>query len=222
MKRSDVHFLMADLRRRYSPGSMSEMETALGKISAETEDPFKVLISTILSQRTRDEMTERASADLFAKYPDAKTLAGAPIANVRRLIRLVGFYNQKALKIKEVSRIIMKNYGGEVPSDFETLISLPQVGPKTANCVLVYGFGIPRIPVDTHVHRITNRLGLVKTKTPEETEAALVKIVPKEYWIDINGFLVSFGKEVCRPIGPRCSRCRFTAFCKYFKKSWKR
>ncbi len=213
---------MTDLRRRYSPGSMSEVETALGKISAETEDPFKVLISTILSQRTRDEMTERASADLFAEYPNAELLAHAPIARVRRLIRPVGFYNQKALKVKEVSRIIMKQYGGEVPSDFDALTSLPQVGPKTANCVLVYGFGIPCIPVDTHVHRITNRLGLVKTKTPEETEAALVKIVPRKYWIDINGFLVSFGKEVCKPIGPRCSECRFTSFCDYFKRSVRR
>lgn len=222
MRRTDIRTLMADLRRRYSPESLSETETALGKISSKTEDPFKVLVSTILSQRTRDEMTEIASEDLFAEYPDAEALARAPIARVRRLIKPVGFYNQKAAKIKEVSRIIARQYGGKVPSDFDELMKLPQVGPKTANCVLVYGFGIPRIPVDTHVHRISNRLGLVRTESPEETETALVRIVPREYWIDINGFLVSFGKEVCRPIGPRCSECRFTQFCDYFQKSRKR
>ncbi len=208
---------MEDLRKRYMPYKQHQTETTLGKISAETEDPFKVLISTILSQRTRDEMTEKASRQLFAKYPDARSLAKAPTKAISRLIRPVGFYDQKAARVKEVSGIIIDQYGGRVPSDYEELIKLPQVGPKTANCVLVYGFGIPRIPVDTHVHRITNRLGLAKTKTPEETERALMKVVPEEYWIDINGLLVRFGQTICRPIGPRCDECSFRRFCSYFK-----
>ena len=217
MNRKQLDFLMEDLRRRYLPYRQHQTDTALGKITAETEDPFKVLISTILSQRTRDEMTDRASHQLFAKYPDAKSLARAPLAEVTRLIRPVGFYKQKAVSVKEVSRIILREYGGEVPPVFDELLKLPQVGPKTANCVLVYGFGIPRIPVDTHVHRITNRLGLVKTKTPDETEAALMKVVPKEYWIDLNGLLVRFGQSICRPIGPKCSECSFRRFCLYYK-----
>jgi len=213
---------MEDLRHRYLPYKQHQTDTALGKITAETEDPFKVLISTILSQRTRDEMTEKASDDLFEIYPDARSLAKAPIARVRRLIRPVGFYNQKALQIKQVSRTLMEKYGGRVPATYEELIELPQVGPKTANCVLVYGYGIPRIPVDTHVHRITNRLGLVRTKTPEETEAALVKGVPRKYWIDLNGLLVRFGQKICRPIGPRCQECSFRPFCQYYNKVVKR
>jgi len=208
--------MMEDLRRRYLPYNQHHTDTTLGKITAETEDPFKVLISTILSQRTRDEMTEKASDNLFEIYPDARSLAKAPIARVRGLIRPVGFYNQKAFQIKQVSRILIEKYDGKVPATYEELIELPQVGPKTANCVLVYGYGIPRIPVDTHVHRITNRLGLVRTKTPEETEAALVKVVPRDYWIDLNGLLVRFGQKICRPIGPRCPECNFTPFCHYY------
>ena len=221
MNTKQLDFLMEDLRRRYLPYRQHQTDTALGKITAETEDPFKVLISTILSQRTRDEMTDKASHQLFAKYPDAESLARAPMPEVVRLIRPVGFYKQKAVSVKEVSRIILKEYGGEVPPVFDELVKLPRVGPKTANCVLVYGFGIPRIPVDTHVHRITNRLGLVKTKTPDETEAALMKVVPKEYWIDLNGLLVRFGQSICRPIGPKCSECSFRRFCPYYRTSVK-
>ena len=208
---------MEDLRRRYLPYRQHQTDTALGRITAETEDPFKVLISTILSQRTRDEMTDKASHQLFAKYPDARSIAEARLPEIRRLIRPVGFYVQKAVGVRDVSRIILREYGGKVPHEFDELLKLPQVGPKTANCVLVYGFGIPRIPVDTHVHRITNRLGLVKTKTPNETEAALMKVVPKEYWIDLNGLLVRFGQSICRPVGPRCGECSFRRFCLYYK-----
>jgi endonuclease-3 len=208
---------MEDLRRRYLHYRQHQTDTALGKITAETEDPFKVLISTILSQRTRDEMTDKASHQLFAKYPDAKSITGAPLPEIIRLIKPVGFYRQKAVSVREVSRIILREYGGRVPPVFDELLKLPQVGPKTANCVLVYGFGIPRIPVDTHVHRITNRLGLVKTKTPDETEAALMRVVPMDYWIDLNGLLVRFGQSICRPIGPRCSECNFRRFCSYYK-----
>jgi endonuclease-3 len=217
LNRKQLDFLMEDLRRRYLPYRQHLTDTALGKITAETEDPFKVLISTILSQRTRDEMTDKASHQLFAKFPDAESIAAARLPEIMRLIKPVGFYRQKAASVRDVSRIILREYGGKVPPVFDELLKLPQVGPKTANCVLVYGFGIPRIPVDTHVHRITNRLGLVKTKTPDETEAALMKVVAKEYWIDLNGLLVRFGQSICRPIGPRCSECNFGRFCLYYK-----
>ncbi len=216
--RDRIPEIMRDLRRRYLPrGDLKEGTTALAKITAETEDPFQVLVGTILSQRTRDEMTEKAAAALFAAYPDPAALALANTADVERLIRPVGFYHQKAPQIQKVSRILVDRYGGRVPSTYEELLDLPQVGSKTANCVLVYGFGIPRIPVDTHVHRVSNRLGLVTTKTPEKTEAALMAAVPKRYWLEVNELFIEFGKDVCRPIGPRCDACSFRSFCRHYR-----
>ncbi len=210
--------IMRDLRRRYLPtGHLQEGQTALAKITAQTQDPFQVLIGTILSQRTRDEMTELASDRLFAKYPTPRALAEADTADVERLIRPVGFYHQKAPQVQRVSRILLERYDGRVPATYDELMALPQVGSKTANCVLVYGYGIPRIPVDTHVHRVSNRLGLVRTKTPEKTEAALMGAVPRRYWLDVNELFIEFGKEICRPIGPRCEQCSFTAFCRHYR-----
>ncbi len=209
---------MRDLRRRYLPDAdLRSGNTALAKITAATEDPFRVLIGTILSQRTHDEMTETAVGQLFAKYPDPPALAAADPADVERLIRPVGFYHQKTPQIQRVSRILVDTYRGRVPSTFEELVALPQVGPKTANCVLVYGYGIPRIPVDTHVHRVSNRLGLVRTRTPEQTEAVLMRTVPKRYWLEVNELFIEFGKGICRPIGPRCSECSFRPFCRYYR-----
>jgi len=196
--------------------------TALAKIVAETEDPFRVLIGTILSQRTRDEMTEVASRTLFSKYRTPEALARAPVGDVERRIRPVGFYRQKARKIREVSRVLLDRHGGRVPNSYDELIALPQVGPKTANCVLVYGYGVPAMPVDTHCHRIPNRLGLVRTRTPEQTEEALKRIIPKEYWLHVNEWFVRFGKEVCKPIGPRCGECDFKSFCAYYRERGKR
>ncbi len=216
--RDRIPEIMRDLRRRYLPrGDLRSGNTALAKITAETEDPFQVLIGTILSQRTRDEMTEKATEQLFAKYSDPAALAAADTADVERLIRAVGFYHQKAPQIQRVSRILVERYGGRVPSTYEELMDLPQVGSKTANCVLVYGYGVPRIPVDTHVHRVSNRLGLVVAKTPEKTEAALMATVPRRYWLEVNGLFIEFGKDVCRPIGPRCDACSFRSFCRYYR-----
>ena len=191
--------------------------TAIAKIYTATEDPFRVLVGTILSQRTRDEMTEKATEQLFTVYPDARALADAGAADVERLIRPVGFYHQKAPQLQRVSRILVERYGGRVPSTYEELMALPQVGSKTANCVLVYGFGIPRIPVDTHVHRVSNRLGLVATKTPEKTETALMVLVPRRYWLEVNELFIEFGKDVCRPLRPRCEACSFRPFCRFFR-----
>jgi len=216
--RDRIPFIMRDLAGRYLPtGDLHQGETALARIVAEREDPFLVLISTILSQRTRDEMTERASRQLFAKYDTPWALADADPADLERLIKPVGFYRQKAVQIRRVSRVLLDRHGGTVPGTYEELIDLPQVGPKTANCVLVYGFGEPRIPTDTHVHRVSNRLGLVRTKSPEATEQRLMRTVPKEYWLHINELFIRFGKDLCRPIGPRCAACSFTSFCGYYK-----
>lgn len=180
-------------------------------------DPFRVLISTILSQRTRDENTERASAALFSVYSTPEAIAGAPAARLEKLIRPSGFYHVKARTIKEVSRIVVQCYGGAVPEEMDALLKLPGVGRKTANCVLVYGFGRSAIPVDTHVHRVSNRLGLVETKRPEETEEALRRIIPRRYWLDLNEVFVRFGREVCRPVGPRHEICPLRPYCAHYK-----
>lgn len=216
--RDRVPAIMRDLRRRYLPSrNLRKGETALAKISAQNEDPFRVLVGTILSQRTRDEMTEKAVDQLFSKYPDPRALAAADTADVERLIHPVGFYHQKAPQIQRVSQILLDRYSGSVPSTYEELMALPQVGSKTANCVLVYGFGIPRIPVDTHVHRVSNRLGLVTAKTPEKTEEALMAVVPRRYWLEVNELFIEFGKDICRPIGPRCPTCSFRPFCRHYR-----
>ena len=171
------------------------------------ENPFQVLVGTILSQRTRDENTDAASALLFGRFPDAASLAKARRAEVERLIRATGFYRVKAKVIGACAREVLDRFGGTVPRTFEELTSLPGVGPKTANCVLVFGYGIPAIPVDTHVHRIANRLGVVRSRTPEETEAALRERVDPRFWIPMNPLLVQHGQNLCRPNRPRCPAC---------------
>lgn len=216
--RSRVPEILETLADRYLPNrDLRNGETALAKIVARTEDPFVVLISTILSQRTRDEMTDRASAQLFAEYPTVDAIAAAPLKSIVELIRPVGFYRTKASQLKKVSKVLLERYGGRVPRTYQELLELPQVGPKTANCVLVYGYGEPRIPVDTHVHRVSNRLGLVTAKTPEATEAALMRLVPKDRWLHVNELFIRFGKDVCKPIGPRCTVCPFRSFCRYYR-----
>ena len=136
---------------------------------------------------------------------------------MKELIRSVGFYNVKTKNVIRVAKQIVGEFGGRVPDDLESLLTLHAVGRKTANCVLVYGFNRPAIPVDTHVHRIANRLGLVTTKKPEETELELMKSVPKKYWLDLNELFVRFGQTTCKPVGPRCDICTLTASCKYYR-----
>ena len=191
--------------------------TALGQISVKwASDPFKVLVGTILSQRTKDEMTAKAAEQLFQKFRDPADLAEADEEEIQKLIRPAGFYRVKARYIKEVARLILERFNSEVPQDMESLLSLPAVGRKTANCVLVYGFKTPAIPVDTHVHRISNRLNLVQTRTPEETEVRLTEIIDKKYWLNLNDLFVRFGKTVCKPIGPRCIMCNLRIHCAYY------
>ncbi|MEW6095282.1 MAG: endonuclease III [bacterium] len=179
-------------------------------------EPFKVLIATVLSQRTRDENTHLAVKNLFAVYKTPLELSNANLEHLQSLIKPTGFYRVKASRIKEISGIILEKYNGDVPDDVTKLLSLPGVGRKTANCVLAYGFGKPAIPVDTHVHRISNRLGLVKTKSEYETEKVLEKTVPIEYWIELNELLVKFGQDTCQPVRPKCSQCNIKDLCEKF------
>jgi len=189
-------------------------ESHLDQLARKKQDPFKILISTILSARTRDSNTEEATKTLFAKYNTPELIANAEVEELEKLIYKSGFYKVKAVRIKEVSQIIKNKFDSVVPDDFEDLISLPGVGAKTANCVLVYAFKIPAIPVDTHVHRIPNRLGWIETKKPEETEMELKKIIPKDQWIRINRLFVRFGQEICLPNRPKCDLCPINSICK--------
>ena len=184
---------------------------------AEIHGPFSILIGTILSARTKDESTARVSKELFKKYKTAKQLGGAKIKDIEKIIKSIGFYHVKARRIIEVSKIIDSQYKGKVPDNLEKLIELPGVGRKTANCVLVYAYEKPAIPVDIHVHRISNRLGLVQTKNPEDTEFELMKIIPKKFWLDINDTFVMYGQNICKPISPMCNVCKIKNSCKYYK-----
>ena len=178
-------------------------------------DPNKVHNRTILSQRTRDENTDQAANALFDVYPDIYAVADAPVEEVQKLIKPAGFYRVKAGRIQEVSRILIDQYGGEVPNDMDELLTLPGVGRKTANCVFVFAFREAAIPVDTHVHRISNRWGIADTKKPEDTEFVLMEKVPKDLWVDLNDLMVQFGQTICRPIGPQCDICPLTDLCQY-------
>ena len=192
--------------------------TALRELrEAENGSPLSILIGTILSARTRDESTSAVVRELFSKYKTARSLAKAKLSDVEKIIKRTGFYHVKAKRIIEVASIIDSKYLGTVPKTMEELISLPGVGRKTANCVLVYAFDEPAIPVDTHVHRISNRLGLVKTKIPEDTEIELMKTIPRKYWIRINDTFVMYGQNICKPISPMCSVCQIKKECNYYK-----
>ena len=175
--------------------------------------PFEVLVSTLLSLRTKDEVTGEAARRLFAVARTPQAMVELAPETIAQLIYPVGFYPTKAKRLLEISRILLDRYDGEVPADLDELTGLPGVGRKTANLVLVEGFKIPAICVDTHVHRISNRIGYVKTKTPEQTELALRKKLPRQHWIRYNELLVAFGQTLCRPVSPFCSRCPVADMC---------
>lgn len=191
--------------------------TALRDLHNAETGPFSILIGTILSARTKDETTTKAVKALFLKYKNPEDLANAKIKDVEKIIRSIGFFHVKSKRIIEVAKIIHEKYKDKVPEDLDTLVQLPGVGRKTANCVLVYAFEKPAIPVDIHVHRISNRLGLVNTKNPEETEQELMKKIDKKYWIDINDTFVMYGQNICKPISPMCDVCKIKKSCKYYK-----
>jgi endonuclease-3 len=186
---------------------------ALNKIAEESDDPFRVLISCILSQQTKDQVTEAASARLYRLADRPETILALSERRIAGAIYPVSFYRTKARTIREVSRTLLTRFAGRVPDSLEALLSLKGVGRKTANLVLTVGYRKPGICVDTHVHRISNRWGYVNTKTPEQTEMALRRKLPKRHWIYYNDLLVPFGQHLCRPISPFCSRCPVARWC---------
>jgi endonuclease-3 len=177
------------------------------------QDPFRILVSTVLSLRTKDKVTLEASQRLLEKAPTAATLLSLTEEEIQTLIYPVGFYRVKARNLKQIAYQLIDRFQGEVPADRQLLLSLPGVGRKTANLVLNLGFGIPAICVDTHVHRISNRLGWVCTRTPEQTEYALMEVLPQRYWIPLNEVLVAYGQRVCTPQSPFCSTCPLEREC---------
>ncbi|TLY06456.1 MAG: endonuclease III [Thaumarchaeota archaeon] len=193
--------------------------TALRGLQIEEKgDPFKILIGTILSARTRDENTTKVVNKLFARFRTPQDLASGDVQEIKKIIHSIGFYNVKAERIKQVSQILVAKYSGKVPSDISSLLELPGVGRKTANCVLVYAFDKPAIPVDVHVHRISNRLGLVSTKMPEQTELELSKLVDRRLWTKVNNTFVMYGQNICLPVRPNCKACPLKRMCRYYSR----
>lgn len=206
---AEINQIVRTLRRtarRWNP-------TAVGAVAQDSRDPFQVLISCLISLRTKDQVTAEASARLFhlAKTPHA--MAALPVERIAQSIYPAGFYRTKARTISELCRTLLERHGGKVPDDLDTLLTLKGVGRKTANLVVTIGFGKPGICVDTHVHRISNRLGIVETKTPEQSETALRGILPRRHWISYNDLLVTFGQNVCKPISPLCRTCPVSDLC---------
>jgi len=212
MAEKDICLILDTLSKEYNrgayPGRSSE------GLNPEWEcDPFHVLLATILSQRTRDDNTRKASDNLFSRYNSVDAVADAPVDEVAALIHPAGFPQQKAKAIVACCRMLRDGYGGNVPSDTDELLKLPMVGRKTAACVRSYAMDIPSVCVDTHVHRISNLMGLVHTKDPESTEMELMRITPEDRWNDINRYLVRHGQVVCLPNRPHCGRCSIRDMC---------
>lgn len=199
---------MAALRRRYRSRAESAKAT-----------PWKSLLFTVLSARSRDVQTEKVYRALLARYPTPQRLARATPAQVAPLIARIGLYRSKAKNVVLLAKRLLADHGGTVPADIDALVALPGVGRKTANCVLVYAFGIPAVCVDTHVHRIANRLGWVKTRTPEQTERALRATFPRKHWMTMNHTLIQFGRDVCVPGKPQCWRCPVARWCAFRPKT---
>lgn len=191
----------------------SDRLPSVSAIAEENHDPFRVLVATVISLRTKDDVTTAASERLVSRAPTPAALAQAQEREIAEAIYPAGFYRTKAARLKEIGRILSVQYGGTVPRSESELLELPGVGRKTANLVLSLGFGLPAICVDTHVHRISNRLGWVTSRSPEETERQLQAVLPKEYWREINGLLVAFGQQTCTPTSPRCSSCPLAQTC---------
>ncbi|GAC1515303.1 MAG: endonuclease III [Chloroflexota bacterium] len=190
-------------------------ETYHGRGSVELGDPYRVLVATVISQRTREEQTTSVSERVFARYPDAVALAGAEEGELYGLLEGSQYRETKALRLIAMARILVQRFGGKVPNDVDALLSLPGVGRKTANCVLIYAFNVPALCVDTHMHRITNRLGWVHTRTPDQTERALETIIPRDLWTGVNRLFLQHGRAICTPGVPQCSACPVRIGCAY-------
>jgi endonuclease-3 len=210
VKDRDIHPTIKILRRE-----APKWNTPIVTLMAETyESPFRVLVSCILSLRTQDSTTARASHRLFARADSPQAMLKLTAKSIETLIYPVGFYKTKAKNILQICRTLIDHHGGKVPDEIDELLELPGVGRKTANLVVTLGYRKPGICVDTHVHRISNRWGYVTTKTPEKTEFALRDKLPRKYWIEYNDLLVSFGQHLCRPISPVCSQCPVKRYCR--------
>lgn len=195
-------------------GSKNFISPSVSQIALlEKDRPFRVLISCLLSLRTKDEVTFPASERLFKRAPTLHSLVCLDPKEIEKIIFPVGFYKTKARRIPEICRQILEDYEGKVPDEIEELLKLKGVGRKTANLVMTLGYGKDGICVDTHVHRISNRLGLVQTKDPHQTEFKLREILPREYWIDYNDLLVTWGQNICKPVSPFCSKCVIEQYC---------
>lgn len=201
---SKIAEIVKILRRRYRPFFRKE-------------NPFRVLIGTILSHRTKDETTRAACERLFAFGKSPKDFAKMKIEKIQSLIKPVGFWRVKAKRIKEISKMLLEKYRGEVPTKLNELLSLPGVGAKTAACVLLYGYGLPTIPVDVHVAVISRRLSLTEKQRPEEIQEDLQQKIPRKYWKDINELFVQFGQDFCKTRNPKCTECPIKNFCKFLK-----
>ncbi len=204
----DIDILIEKLHIAYN-GFVEPVVTLVAK----DNDPYKVLISTVLSLRTKDATTLEASMRLFDVAPSIKELNKLSEQDIEKLIYPVGFYKTKAKNIKKIAKIIIEKHNSQIPNNMDELLKLPNVGRKTANLVLAKGYNMPAICVDIHVHRISNRLGLIKTKEPFETEMKLREILPKKYWIEYNDLIVPFGQNICKPISPFCSKCLIRGMC---------
>ncbi len=209
MKKSErIEKVMENLAKYYD----YEERTTLNRMR-KNPNAFKILISCLLSLRTQDKNTKKASKNLFTVADTPKKILQLSNKELEKLIYSSGHYKKKARTIKHVSKVIFEKHKGKVPDKKEELLKIKGIGPKTANIVLSFAFGQPVLPIDTHCHRIPNRLGWIKTKTPEQTEKELEKILPKKYWSEFNAIFVLFGQTLCRPISPKCSQCPVRDFC---------
>lgn len=209
MKDRDIHARMRLLRQAVGAWK----EPVVGVVAKATCDPFPILISTILSLRTRDQTTAEASERLFRLATTPAVMGKLPARQIERAIYPVGFYRTKARRIREICQDLLDRFDGQVPDTIPELLTLKGVGRKTANLVVTLGFSKPGICVDIHVHRISNRWGYIRTRSPAESEQALRAKLPKAYWIEYNDLLVPFGQNICTPISPRCSQCQLARYC---------
>ncbi len=190
-----------------------------GKGAVELDRPEDVLLATVLSARTRDEQVLKVYPKLQRRFPTLASLAKASVTHIADAIKEIGLYRGKARSVKGIAEALLRDHGGKVPDTLEALTALPGVGRKTANCVLCYAFKKPSIAVDTHVHRIANRLGWVRTTEPFKTELALMRLIPKDVWLHVNRVFVQFGRSICIPGRPRCWKCPVARRCSYPKKT---
>lgn len=209
MKKVNIGKIYSILRKEVKKYNVPFVEL----LEVKSNNPFKVLVSTILSARTNDKTTARVSAELFSRVKNINELGKLPLKQIDNIIKSVNYHKTKSRNLKELPNVIKKEFKGRIPKDVDELLKLPGVGRKTANLVSSVAFRKDAVYVDTHVHRIMNRLGYVKTKSPEKTEKALREKLPKKYWREISGFLVMFGQNTCKPQIPLCSKCPVKKYC---------